>query len=129
LPEPDQVVRETIGKVLSLVDQATRATMAGESASCNLLIWKSAAEAEYLALHVSVAHGLGDFEPAKKGGVNPEPSLEAARQLLQDAQMSLQSKPREAYGAIRQAVAILRKMYVAVEREPRSQSPRSPKNE
>ncbi len=129
MPEPDQVVRETIGKVLSLVDQATRATMAGDSASYNLLIWKSAAEAEYLALHISMMHGLGDFEPTKKGGINPELSVEAARQLLQDAQFSIQSKPREAYGAIREAVTILRKMCVAVEREPRGRGPRSSKNE
>jgi hypothetical protein len=125
LPEPDQAVRETIGKVLSLVDEATRAKMAGDSASYNLLIWKSAAEAEYLALHISVMHGLSDFEPTKKGGINPELSVETARQVLQDAQLSIQSKPREAYSSIREAVAILRKMYAAIEREQRSRGPRS----
>ncbi len=116
MPERNQIILGTFAKALSLIDEAGKANDSGAKSSCQILLWKSAAEAEYLAFQMSMVHGLGDYEPSAD---DLDASLNGARTLIRDAQSTVQSDPRTAYSAVRRAVAILRKMYSAGEEVPK----------
>jgi hypothetical protein len=116
LIERHQDTRTNLAGVLSLVEQAEQATAGEDKQAFRFLLWKSAAEAEYLAFQLSIGHGLGDFEPGdERAESEAELTLQAARKLLLEAKSSLQSNPREAYRSVRKAVTILRKMHLAAE--------------
>lgn len=115
MPEGDQITSGPLAGVQSLVERAMQAAAAENNSTYQLLLWKCAAEAEYVAFQFSMLHGLGDFGPSSKPGTDAELSVQAAHRFLLDAQSSLQSNPREAYRAIRSAVMILRKMHAAAE--------------
>ncbi len=93
-----------------------------------LLLWKAAAETEYLAFQISMIHGLGDLEVKSNLAVT-EMSVQAARKLIEDAQSLIQSNPSESYRAVRGAVGVLRKTQLAAEGAAKGQSTHSPKNE
>jgi len=116
LIERDEVASATLAGVLSLVEQAEQATAGEDKQAFQFLLWKSAADAEYVAFQLSMGHGLGDFEPGdERAESEAELTLQAARKLLLEAKSSLQSNPREAYCSVRKAVTILRKMHLAAE--------------
>jgi hypothetical protein len=116
LVERDQITRATLAGVLSLVEQAEQASAGEDKRAFELLLWKSAAEAEYVAFLLSMGYGLGDFDPRdERAGSEPELTVQAARKLLLEAKSSLKSNPREAYRSLRRAITILRKMHLAAE--------------
>lgn len=107
MPERSEIISETVAKILALLDQASKAH--AEGLAYELLLWKSAAEAEYLAFQISNAYGLQDFEPASGKTEDNEPDpVGRARRLLEDVKC-FQSDPREAYAAVRQTIKVLRK--------------------
>jgi hypothetical protein len=124
--ERDQATINSFSKALELIDQARNARGAESNPRRELLLWKSAAEAEYLAFRIAIIHGLADYEPHTDD--KAEPSVEAARELIANAQTSLESDPRWAYRNLRQAVNILRKTSMANEKGPRRQHISSPEN-
>jgi hypothetical protein len=63
MPERDQIIRDTFARVLGLVDEAYKSMNSDDKTSFHLLLWRSAAEAEYLAFQVSMVHGLSDLVP------------------------------------------------------------------
>lgn len=116
LPERDSPVSVTLAEALSIVKRAIQAAAAEDRSTYPFLLWKSAAEAEYAAFQLSMTQGLSDFNPTSNHDeADVEPTAEAAHELLLYAQSCLQSKPRDAYFTIRNAVTILRKMSVAAE--------------
>lgn len=127
MPERDQILLSTFARALSLVDEALKANDTANKLSYQMLLWKSAAEAEYLAFQISMIHGLSDYPP--NSADDPETSVDAASTLLQEAQSSIELDPRSAYGAVRRAVTILRKAYATGESTPKRQSAPTPTNE
>ncbi len=123
LPERNQIVKDTFAKALSLVDKVERSAEAEDKEDYSLLLWKAAAEAEYLAFQTSMIHGLSDSDLRGTDGGN-ELSAEAARKLLKAAQLAFQSNPSAAYISIRGAVHVLRKMYAASEKSAPIRSPK-----
>jgi len=119
LAERDKIILETFAKAISLVDEAVKTrNSAGESSQYKLLLWKAAAEAEYLAFQISIAKGLGDFDPSE-GKDKDESTLQPlsmARTLLQQAQTSINSDTRRSYKTTREVVRILRLAYVRVDK-------------
>jgi hypothetical protein len=107
MPERSEIISETVAKILALLDQTSKAH--AEGSAYELLLWKSAAEAEYLAFQISNAYGLQDFDQAsgKTEDNVPDPAGRA-RRLLEDVKR-FESAPREAYAAVRQAIWVLRK--------------------
>jgi len=124
--ERDQVLLSTFARALSLVDEARKTNDTGDKSSYQMLLWKSAAEAEYLAFQISTIHGLSDYQPDSTNDL--EASVDAASTLLREAQSSIESNPRSAYGAVRRAVAILRKAYSAGDDTPKRRLASIPKN-
>ena len=128
--ERHQITSATLAGVLSLVEQAERATAGEDKQAFQFLLWKSAAEAEYVAFQLSMDYGLGDFEPGDEGaGSEAELTVQEARQLLLQTKSSLQSNPREAYRSLRRAITILRKMHLATENVSRGKKSRPERNE
>jgi hypothetical protein len=84
------------------------------------VLWKAAAEAEYLAFQISFQHGLIDYESSKGAecGSDQDP-LDQARALLAQARELIQTDPRGAYEGVRGVVTILRSAYVEEERASR----------
>ena len=114
--ERHQITSAAFAGVLLLIEQAEQATAGEDKQTFQFLLWKSAAEAEYVAFQLSMGYGLGDFEPRdERAGSEAELTVQAARQLLLEAKSSLQSNPREAYRSLRRAITILRKMQLAAE--------------
>jgi hypothetical protein len=112
MPERDQIILDALARALSLVEEAGKANSAEDKASYQLALWKSAAESEYVAFQISTSHGLGDYDlEIDKGRVDPKASTEIARGHLQEAQSVIQSDPRLAYSAVRNAVTVLRRLY------------------
>ncbi len=128
MSERDKILRDTFERVCSLLDQAMHTKAGGDSLSNQLLLWKAAAETEYLAFQISMIHGLGDLE-VKSNKAGAEISVKAARKFIEDAQSSIQSNPSESYRAVRGAVGVLRKTQLATEGVAKSQPTHSPKNE
>jgi hypothetical protein len=108
MPERSEIISETVAKILALLDQASKAH--AEGSAYELLLWKSAAEAEYLAFQISNVYGLQDFEPASGRTEDSVPDpVGRTRRLLEDV-IRFQSDPREAYAAVRRAIRVLRKV-------------------
>jgi hypothetical protein len=119
VPERDPTIFDALEKALSLVDQAGKAKGSDDKSSYLLLLWRSAAEAEYAAFLISTAHGLMDYDPNaanNPGADDPRDDLDTARELLRGAQSSLQNEPRRAYEAVRNSVSVLRKMYAVLDK-------------
>ncbi len=114
MSERDRILRDTFERIRSLLDQAMHIKAGGDGLSNQLLLWKAAAETEYLAFQISIIHGLGDLE-AKNDKAGAEISVQAARKLIEDAESSIQSNPSESYRAVRGAVGFLRKTQLAAE--------------
>jgi hypothetical protein len=120
MPERDQIILDTFAKVFSLVDEAFRAMNSDDKTSFHLLLWRSAAEAEYLAFQVSMVHGLSDLVPNVHSSYDDSgKAIEAVRVLLAEAQPLVHSDPRRAYQSVRSAATILRKTYASSERSPK----------
>ena len=114
MPERDQTMQDTLTKGLSLLDEFDRTKDAGDEHSRKLLLWKSAAEAEYLAFQISTIHGLMDYDPHSADSsrdADPQDPVGLARAMLGEARSSFQSNPRGAYQAVSNAVTILRRAY------------------
>jgi len=118
---PDnQKIFSSLSKALELIDQVPSAKNAEPSKERDLMLWRCAAETEYLAFLIANIHGLEDFEPgSEKGGVV---SVDAARDLIEKARGLLELKPRLAYANVRQAVSILRGMSTDERRVRRAQA-------
>lgn len=126
----EQIILDTIVKALSLVDEADKANTAGDKSSYQLFLWKSGAEAEYVAFQISATHGLSDYEPqSDKGADDPQTSTDSARMLLQEAESSIKLDPHQAYRAVRSAVTVLRKLYVSREKAQKQAAAQSLINE
>jgi len=85
---------------------------ANDKDSYSLLLWKSAAEAEYSAFQISILHGFGDYDPEQ--GSNDDRSddpLKTAHRLLGEAQSLILSDSKRVYRALRVAVFVPRKAY------------------
>jgi len=130
LSEQVQVILDTMSKTLSLVTEAEKAQGSDES-SFKLLLWKAAAEAEFLTFQISTTYGLADYDLGEKGEENIDPAnpLEAARSALEEAKSSLKSDPKEAYRASRKAVSILRTTYADIDKPSKQRVVSSPRNE
>lgn len=91
-----------------------------------MLLWKCAAEVEYLAFRIAIINDLGDYDPK----ANPSDTLSAdhARDLITKAQATFDSDPREAYKDVRGAVDVLRKMSRTGGRTLKTRHDSSPKN-
>jgi len=127
MTERDQIILDTFAGVLSLVDEAFRAMKSDDKSSFHLLLWRSAAEAEYLAFQISMVHGLSDLDPNVHSSYDDSgKAIEAVRVLLAEAQPLIHSDPRRAYQSVRGAATILRKTYASSERSPSAVE--SPKN-
>jgi hypothetical protein len=118
---PDnQKIFNSFSKALELIDQVRNAKDAEPSRERDLLVWRSAAETEYLAFLIANLHGLEDFVPdSEKGGAI---SADAARDLIEKGRGLVELKPRLAYANVRQAVSILRGMSADERRARRVQS-------
>jgi len=127
MPERDQIIRDTFARVLGLVDEAYKSMNSDDKTSFRLLLWRSAAEAEYLAFQLSMVHGLSDLVPNVHSSYDDSgKAIEAVRVLLAEAQPLVHSDPRRAYQSVRGAATILRKTYASSERSPSAVE--SPKN-
>jgi hypothetical protein len=126
MPERVQIRLSTLDRATSLVDEARLANDACDKSSSKMLLWESATEAEYLAFQISTIYRLSDYQPGSTD--EPEVSVDVASALLRGAQPSIESDPRSAYGAVRRAVAILRKAHAAVEDARKRQLASAPKN-
>ena len=124
------MILDTISKTLLLVTEAEKAQGSDES-SFKFLLWKAAAEAEFLAFQISTAYGLADHDLGGKSEENVDPTnaLEAARSALEEAKSSLKSDPKEAYRASRKAVSILRTTYTDIDKPSKQRVVPSPRNE
>jgi hypothetical protein len=116
----EQKILNSFSKALELIDQVRKATGAELDHERDLLIWRSAAETEYLAFLIANMHGLEDFIPGTERGLAV--SADTARDLIEKARGLLQSDPRLAYASVRQAVRMLRAMSTD-ERRPRRGQP------
>ena len=130
MSEQVQVILDTMSKTLSLVTEAEKAQGSDES-SFKLLLWKAAAEAEFLTFQISTTYGLADYDLGEKGEENIDPAnpLEVARSALEEAKSSLKSDPKEAYRASLKAVSILRTTYADIDKPSKQQVVTSPRNE
>ena len=130
MSEQVQVILDTMSKTLSLVSEAEKAQGSDES-SFKFLLWKAAAETEFLAFQISTAYSLAEYDLGGKGEENIDPAnpLEAARSALEEAKSSLKSDPKEAYRASRKAVSILRTTYTDIDKPSKQRVVTSPRNE
>lgn len=96
----------SFSKALALIDEVRRAKNAEIKSQEGLLIWRAAAELEYLAFLIAISYGLNDFIPETDKGLLV--SAETAHALVENARVLLQSNPRLAYAKVRQSVGILR---------------------
>jgi len=100
--------------ILELLDQLRASTRAKQGQENQLLLWRCAAEAEYLAFLMATLHDLNDFTPDINVGMNP--SADGAYDLVKKAKDLAESNPRLAYGYVRQAVFVLRSLEAGVRR-------------
>lgn len=128
--EQGQVIPDTFSRTLSLVAEAEKARGSDEP-SYKLLLWKVAAEAEYLAFQLSLTKGLADYDPASNDDENSDPidPLGAARTLLEQARSSIESDPKESYRAVRKVVSVLRTTYVGIDKPSKQKVVSSPRSE
>lgn len=129
MPDRDQALLAIFARVLALLDEAGKAASSKEKASYQILLWKSAAEAEYLAFRLSTGKSLTDYDPAAQTNRDDGSDVvDVARALLRDGQSAIDSNPRRAYEAVRRAVSVLRRAYASNEKLSRSGSSQSPEN-
>ena len=107
----DNKTKEAFSKALQLLNQIQKSSPSEAGREREILVWKCAAEVEYLAFRIATIHGLSDYDPhwVEVGEV----SVEAIRSLLEAARTDFESDPRRAYEEVRRAVSLLRKMRVA----------------
>jgi len=106
---PDQKLAEAIGKALSLIDEAGKAQGSDDPAR-KLLLWKLAAEAEYVAFRISATHNLFDYD--NKTAVTDDlevDAVEKARSYLLEIRSSAQTDPKRAYSLARRIVTLARR--------------------
>jgi hypothetical protein len=103
-------LEQNIEKTRTLLAEAQRNP--SDKQAYSLLLWKVAAEAEYVAFRISTMSGLKDYEPTdpaeSDGGSDP---LQTAQSLLNEVQQSYQKNPKQAYERIRRVVTVIRKVY------------------
>ena len=131
MSEQSQAIQDAISRVLSLVNEAEKARGSDES-SFKLLLWKAAAEVEYLAFQIALTHNLADYERGIEQDdevADPSDPLDAARSLLENAQSSIQSNAKDAYRSARKAVSVLRSAYVELDKPVKKGVVPSPRNE
>jgi len=121
----EQKIINSFSKALELIDQVRKATGAEPRPQRDMLVWRSAAETEYLAFLIANIHGLEDFIPETERRVAV--SAETAHDLIEEARGLLKSDPRLAYTKVRQAVRDLRGMSTD-ERRARRAQPSQPEN-
>jgi hypothetical protein len=130
LDERGQNISEAFSRAISLIDEARELRASSESSPWRLLLWKAAAEAEYLAFKISFQYDLIDYDPNRDTKrTNDQDPLAQARTLLLQAQASIQTDPPSGYEAIRGAVTILRSAYADAERTSRFAGINQPKRE
>jgi hypothetical protein len=117
LDERGQIISEAFSRAISLIDEVSELGASSEISRRKLLLWKAAAEAEYLAFQISFHHGLIDYEPKKSAETShDQDTLDQARTLLLRARSSIGTDERIAYEAVRGAVSILRSAYANEEK-------------
>jgi hypothetical protein len=117
--QEEQKIINSFSKALELIDLVRKATGAEPTSQRDLLIWRSAAETEYLAFLIANMHSLEDFIPPTERGLAV--SADTAYDLIEKARGLLQSNPRLAYASVRQTVSILRAMSTDERRARRAQ--------
>ena len=131
LSDENQAIRDSLSRAHSLVNEAEKARGSDES-SFKLLLWKAAAEAEYLAFQISLTHRLSDNEPVGEQDdevADPPNPLETAQSLLEKARASISSNPKDAYRAVRKTVSVLRSWYVELDKPVKKRVGPSPTKE
>jgi hypothetical protein len=112
LHEREQIISEAFSRAISLIDDARELRASLESSRRRLVLWKAAAEVEYLAFQISFNYDLIDYDPKKGAEISAgQDPLEQARALILKARSSIQTDGRIAYEAVRGAVSILRSAY------------------
>ena len=131
MPRQDMAVADVLGRAISLLDEALESKSGGFNPSHQLLVWRSAAEAEYAAFRISVVHGLADYNVIITAPDPPgtQDELAEARSLLRGARSASDSEPRTSYEMLRKAVGLLRKLYVSLESVQQGEQVSIPKNE
>ena len=67
MAERDQATIVAFSKALELINEARNTNNGKNQPGREFILWKSAAEAEYLAFRIAMVHGLGDYEPPEDG--------------------------------------------------------------
>jgi hypothetical protein len=106
MSQDDERTINSFSKALALIDEVRKAKNAEIKSQEGLLIWRCAAELEYLAFLIAINYGLNDFIP--KIDKSLLVSVDTAHDLVENARVLLQSDPRLAYAKIRQSVGIMR---------------------
>jgi hypothetical protein len=126
MAQSNNATRKAFSDALDLIAQLGKMSPTEAGAERDMLLWRSTAEAEYLAFRIATIYGLGDYEPHWREV--DEFSVDLVRELLEEARACLESEPRQAYQDVRQTVSMLRKMRVSTRNAARRRHVSVPRN-